>query len=276
MTDIEITEMKFEWAELEDVGQYMADPEWAFEQKCDGMRLMVRFDEDAQPSFSLRSTAATQWYEALTLTLAGLPGMESAILDGELMTATGEYILFDAPSVPTCGISPATPFASRRRFLESFTSAMWSEPQNVRLVRHEATYEGKKDLYETLFNESGEGVVAKRLQASYTTDGTRSADMIKFKFYKTADCVVTARNEGACNAKLAMYVDRAALTLRPVGGCSMIGKPDAQVGDVIEVKFLGATKDLILYQPTMLKIRFDKKAEACTIDQLTPMNKRVL
>jgi len=271
----EFSEMRFEWADLADIDQYMADPEFAFEQKCDGMRLVVCFDEDQQPSFSLKSTAATQWYAALTETFNGLGLEEGVVLDGELMTATGEYVLFDVPMYPTRGITPECTFAERRRFLVNLLDQWKSVKQfdNVRVVRSETTYEGKKELFETIYRTAGEGVVAKWIHSPYVTTGIRSSHWIKFKFYKTADCVVTARNVGGTNARLALYENG---ELRPVGGCSMIGKPDAQVGDVIEVKFLGATADLILYQPTMLRIRYDKRPEACTIDQLVPMNKRIL
>lgn len=96
----------------------------------------------------------------------------------------------------------------------------------------------------------------------------RTKDWLKVKFYREVDCVVTARNTGACNAYLAVYDDRGHLT--QIGSASMIGKPDAKVGDVVEVKYLSWRAGGALVQPSVLRIRPDKQAEDCSVSQLVP------
>ena len=78
----------------------------------------------------------------------------------------------------------------------------------------------------------GEGIVLK-LRSGLYRSGQRSRSQLKIKFRKTVDCVVTDRNRGKnSNALLGLYDGP---LLRHVGRCSMIGKPDALTGDVVEV-----------------------------------------
>ncbi len=49
---------------------------------------------------------------------------------------------------------------------------------------------------------------------------------------------------------------------------STIGKPDAQAGDLIEVRYLYATGARRLYQAIYLRKRDDQSDSDCTIDQL--------
>lgn len=45
---------------------------------------------------------------------------------------------------------------------------------------------------------------------------------------------------------------------------------------MVEVAYLYATEALVLYQPSLFRQRADKPAKQCTIDQLVPVNKRVI
>lgn len=132
----------------------------------------------------------------------------------------------------------------------------------------------KRALMQRVERMGGEGIVLKLKTGKYRP-GARSRDQLKVKFRKTCDCVVTARNQGRqANAVLAVY--DAAGVLRQVGKCSMIGKPDAQPGDVVEVAYLYATDAQQLYQPSLVRLRPDKAPRDCLLDQLVPVNKRVL
>lgn len=143
----------------------------------------------------------------------------------------------------------------------------------MRLLPVARTVDEKQRLLAHVRDEGGEGIVLKDRAAPYEP-GVRSKRNLKVKFRKTVDCIVTARNEGRqSNAHLAVYEDGA---LRPIGKCSMIGKPDAQVGDVVEVAYLYATESLTLYQPSLARLRPDKDAVDCTLDQLRPVSKAVI
>jgi hypothetical protein len=63
--------------------------------------------------------------------------------------------------------------------------------------------------------------------------------------------------------------------LIPVGACSLIGKPQVSVGDVIEVAYLNWTGSA-LYQPRMTRVRTDKLPEDCTMAQFRPYSRRVV
>lgn len=271
----EIKPMSFLWAKLGDAEELAQDPSWVFEQKCDGMRLMTTV-ADGEVNFNLISTTAAQWFPALREAFRGLEG--EWVLDGELMTATGEYVLFDMPWAPNAAVAPRMPLARRRAALQA-NLAVWKAEwpgamADVRLVTQAETCSAKMDLLRTVRDMGAEGVVAKRLDSQYRVDGQRSPEWLKLKFTKTVDCVVVARDQGAKNARLAVYNE--AGELQEIGTCSMIGKEDAQVGQVVEVKYLYATPYNVLYQPTMLRIREDKAPEDCKLAQLVPVNRTIL
>lgn len=101
-------------------------------------------------------------------------------------------------------------------------------------------------------------------------DRKRTLEVLKVKITHTVDVVVMERNTGApgsMNATLGLYRDG---ELVQVGGCSMIGKPDLQPGDVGEVEFLYVPDPAnpSLYQPRLVRARPDKEPTACTWEQL--------
>ena len=57
--------------------------------------------------------------------------------------------------------------------------------------------------------------------------------------------------------------------MRPVGNITTIGKGDIKVGSVVEAKFLYVTDadNPVLYQPEILRVRADKTADECDLDQ---------
>ncbi len=109
-----------------------------------------------------------------------------------------------------------------------------------------------------------EGLVFKRADAPYR--GGRNGQHYKFKFVKTCTAkVLRIGDKGKQSVALGLlekgqWVD--------VGTVSTIGKPDAQVGDLIEVRYLYATEARRLYQAIYLRKRDDQSDADCTIDQL--------
>lgn len=255
------------------VAALIADDDWIVQQKFDGTRVTLFVDGTdrrllAADGSPLRHAAAVQWADRL---LADLPTREGAYqVDGELLTADGTFVAFDllvAYSLPVW----ERPYFERRLLLSDLATECG--PRFVLADEHVGS-EAKAAMIARVDAESFEGVVFKRRDAKYRP-GVRTDTQLKLKFYRECDAIVTARNvDGRTNASLAVYdVDG---SLRPIGSCSMLGKPDAAVGDVVEVKYLNAGTSGWLYQPTLLRIRHDKAAGECSIDQLRLVRKGVL
>jgi ATP-dependent DNA ligase len=191
---------------------------------------------------------------------------EALILDSELMTATGEVWVFDAPYVKfnfEAMVLPTDPLMIRRAVLEGlFTTGMF-EGTKVRLLKQAKDELEKQVLWEQVQAAGAEGVMVKHVDSKYQP-GQRVIHSCKLKLVKTADVIVTARDQGGKIAQFAVY-DEDGLLMR-VGGCSMIGKPNAQVWGVIEVRYLYWTGEA-LYQPRMVRIRDDKNPAECTLAQ---------
>lgn len=260
--------MQYELLPTERVGEYLADPAWVVEQKLDGVRVMAHVARDSVRFAGVNDdvltfAAAAQWFEKLErgLLAAGLPN--GTVLDGELMIEDGRYWLYDLPYFPGV-VLPSSDFRYRRLVLETLWDML--NAAQVELVPQARTTEEKEALWLRVCAENIEGVIAKRLDAPYAV-GRRTADVVKFKVTKTIDCVVMKRNEGGNNAVLGLYRDG---ELVEVGRCSMIGKPDARPGEVIEVEFLYLTTAAQprLYQPRMFRQRPDKDPSECLWHQV--------
>jgi bifunctional non-homologous end joining protein LigD len=126
------------------------------------------------------------------------------------------------------------------------------------------TSEEKLALVKKLHAENAEGVVFKRMDAVYKQG--RSGSHFKLKFWKSADFVVIGPSpEGHDSVEIGVYKNG---KLHRVSGVSLIGRERVVAGDVIEARYLYATKNLHIVQPVMLQKRDDKQAKACTADQL--------
>ena len=275
--------MKMEEAELDDIGKYASDPGWIAEQKVDGVRMMVRIGDRRMDivgfgGVHLAHSASVLHFPAIREAFAGLVDAGvAAVFDGELLPGSGEFWLYDLPllvmlnaQAPT--VEPVTPFVQRRAMLEAVVAAGVFDGTPVKLLPQATTEQAKLLLYERVYRAGGEGLVVKRVDAAFQS-GRRVRTQLKLKFVKTADVVITARDvDGHTNAHLGVYQDG---KLVPVGACSMIGKPNAQVGDVVEVRYLYWTGASV-YQPRLVRVRTDKAPAECTDGQFTVVSKEVL
>lgn len=294
-TPADLKPQHFEWVESSAMGPYLTDDAWVAEQKLDGMRCMVRCSSNGTVRFftsggrELVQAAAALHFPQLIVELAPLaaPDPEAeveVVLDGELIPSTGTYWVFDILWTPA-GSMTQLPFYVRRSVLDSLFGG-WSQERrpHVRVVPQAVSTEEKQALAVACYDGGQEGLVLKRVDAPYAWTGDRVATTLKAKFKTTADLVVTARNVGeglnvkgemtqTCNAHLAAYDEDG--TLVHVGACSMIGKPDARVGDVVEVEYLYFTGTNV-YQPTLLRIRDDKLPTECLVTQFRHVSREVV
>jgi ATP-dependent DNA ligase len=134
----------------------------------------------------------------------------------------------------------------------------------IEVIKTARTSEEKFALAEKLYKERAEGVVFKLMSAPYKQ--SRAGQHFKLKFWKDADFVVMGPSpEGHDSVEIGVYRNG---KLYRVSGVSLIGRERVNIGDVLTVKYLYATKNLHIVQPIMLGKRDDKAPRTCTVDQL--------
>ncbi len=268
-------------AELPDLA---ADEQVVLEQKLDGVRCMIDLNPGGCTFIGaggepIRFAAAAQWFATLERQLGCHdPQREdyALVLDGELMIEDGRYIVFDMPYsriAQTVIVTPEDDLRVRRKALEAMRP--WLESlDSFGLIRQAASAEDKIALVEQVTASGGEGFMLKRLDSPYQP-GRRVEHSVKVKFVHTADVVILhwQRGKGTGSAELGCY-DSEGQMVR-VGGCSLIGKPEVVAGDVVEVAFSNWSGAAMI-QPRMVRVREDKKPEACTMAQFRPYSRAVV
>lgn len=200
---------------LATAGALPTGPDWSYEFKWDGVRVVASFPADGPPQLWARSgTLVTVAYPEL----AALRLPPGSLLDGEMVvlnasgtpsftalaermhvrdttkaarlatTVPATYMIFDLLRLGDRDLRDL-PYEQRRERLESLElgAGRWAVPP--RFTDGPATEQAARE-------HSLEGVVAKRLSATYR-GGSRSPDWIKVKFDRTGDYVVGGWRPGA-------------------------------------------------------------------------------
>lgn len=236
-----------------------------FQQKLDGQRLMVH-SVDRRVTLLNRSGEPSQ-IELSAQTRSDidrLPAGEWA-LDCELVDDT--LWVFDL-AVAADLVELKTHFSVRHYVLEKLFG-VWKPTSSIRILPVAIGYHSKVRLTQALLREGGEGIIARDSHGSYRP-GKRSPEMLKVKFWRDIDCVVTdLQRNGKANIGLAVYDNNTLVDVGEVTALAGDGM-NVSVGDVVCVKYLYAVDPdrPRLYQPTLPRLRDDKPAEQCTIDQL--------
>ena len=236
------------------------------EQKLDGHRVMLVSNVDDTKYLTRSGSEYTKGVpRGLFHGNHGIPA--GFIVDGELV---GDVLwAFDILHID--GNLQKLPLRERRRVLERLPTS-----PALQIVPQARTAQEKEALLLKAAADSYEGVVLKKRDSRYSC-GHRTTDWQKVKFVVTADVVVMETQvNGKEAASFGVYNQKGKLI--EVGRCSLIGKPAVKPGDVVEVRYLYANDRRAprLFQPTLLKVRTDKKAEECLDDQLKFTNKSVM
>lgn len=284
------------------------DRYWA-DQKIDGHRLLIHaggglFHPSSRTGMTYDVPAAIRQCFA--------PFVESDtlwIFDGEYLPKDRVFWIFDLPEV-VGQVSCDDPFEVRRLALENFV-ASWQPAECVQLVPIAKTTEEKLELVGKAMAANAEGVMFKLRSGKYR-EGKRCEDILKVKFRFDVDCIVTEfgrglneKREVKNNMVLTVVKDHGIVKamydrldegedpdefffaqlikaghMVEVAECTRLAGDGSKVkiGDVVQVKCLYVTDDNRLYQPTLPKIRTDKRPEDCGVDQLEDIrpDKRIL
>lgn len=261
---------------VDEAMRMLDDDRMIAQQKLDGNRVLVHVEDEA---FAVnRAGQKTVVHESILSGVAHLP--RGTIVDGEVVSGADgpTYWLFDVLQIGEEDVRADGYIARFARLDEDLEPGLCG-PVRVLECAHGKT--AKRSLFERLQASSAEGIVFKKKDAGYS--GGRPASggtQLKHKFVKTADVVIT---ENAGNAyRMAVYANG---KLREIGkvfsGTTNDSRReiDARLADgrttIAEVSYLYATEDEQLFQPVFVRIREDKPAKACTLDQLQKTNRRV-
>ena len=119
--------------------------------------------------------------------------------------------------------------------------------------------------------ENWEGLILRNVYAEYAA-GTRSENVLKYKFWESATCRVLGVNDKrSIQLGLLQYG-----TLVNVGNCTVpANQIIPEVDSLVEVRYLYAHESGSLFQPTLLCVRHDKDLpDDRTTLRTTPPEKR--
>ncbi|PRQ05466.1 putative DNA ligase-like protein [Enhygromyxa salina] len=261
----------------EALGGLLADDDVIAQQKLDGSRVLVHID-DGEIRATNRAGQLTTIHASILAALDSVP--RGTVIDGELMSgADGPcYWLFDILKIAGEDLR-GLGYLERWERLDAEIEPVVEPP--IRILEYAQGSAAKQALYDRLVAGSAEGIVFKRADARYQTGRPSSGgDQLKHKFIKSADVVIL---ENAGNAyRMGVY---AGGVLREVGkvfagttNASRVELDDrlsAGEQPVAEVRYLYATDDEQLYQPVFVRLRDDKPALECGVDQLEKTRREV-
>lgn len=271
-----------------------------FDTKLDGVRAIAAWDGHVL-TMRNRNNRTMDNYLDLELAAADLPG--PVILDGEIITLSGKFqdaawrdkqnganaitamrthpahfIAFDILWHPDLGDVRHLPYSKRRELLvalhlEHVGGGRWDT--TVASTDHR--------LYDIIRAGGGEGVIAKRLTATYS--GGRRKDWLKFKSTFSVSCLATGYEPGK-----GARTELGAIFLSVIDGSKAVAIGKAGSGftlpeslemkrildnvtgvadlPVVEIKCLGITRDGKLRQPVYLGIRTDMTITDASASQL--------
>ena len=248
-----------------DLNALLDSDSWVMQPKLDGDRVIIEvldgvvtaYNRQGQPKVTNVPLAALAVFRGLT--------SGRWLIDGEIVGKT--LYLFDMPAGPHHREDAA--WAVRDAALTA-TMSVLGGATGVDVVRHASGPDAKRAMLAAAEKGRKEGVIFRDITAAYTPG--RSAALLKHKFTKTVDAVITAvRIGGKDNAALGVYDGSGGLVR--IGQVSTIGKA-AAVSDVVEVRYLYTTNpdSPVLFQPTILRTRHDKAASECHLAQLDGMH----
>jgi bifunctional non-homologous end joining protein LigD len=243
----------------------LEDDAWLMQEKADGVRQIIIRTGD-RITASNRKGLIIPLAKTIEAAVRSIPttGEADFVLDGE---AIGDsYVAFDVLRFGGLDICGTT---ARARFdvLDTFLSA--TSHAALKRIRTAFSRAEKWKLFTALQEEKAEGVVFKRLAATYMAGRPAwKGDHLKFKFYATATLGIIAVNDKR-SVQLGAWTPRG---WQFVGNVTIPGDQEIPKPlTLAEVRYLYRYPDGSLYQPTYLIPRTDKHTpDALTTLKLKP------
>jgi bifunctional non-homologous end joining protein LigD len=235
---------------LRDVGHYLRHHFWCAQEKHDGRRLLVK-KTGIELIFANRRGQSCGCPLPVRDALAKLPG--DFFIDGECVG--NKYYAFDLLEHDGNDMRPK-PYMDRATAL---CEMLPGSDQTVTIVDTALDTREKRDMFKQLQANGREGIVFKDLRAAWHA-GHAAGDgvAIKFKFWQTCSCIVSAVN---AKRSVALELGGKAIGNVTIPPCHDIPTP----GQVVEIRYLYVTgQGGSLYQPVYLGVRDDVDPAECT------------
>jgi bifunctional non-homologous end joining protein LigD len=241
----------------EEATRYLDDAEWCIQEKKDGKHGLIE-------KFGPAITAANK--QGLEM---GIPkpvedivkDLPDVVLDGELIN-NKVFHVFDLLEHNGEDLRKQTYYIRYTRLRK-----LIKDQENMKVVKSCYGTKEKTEFFLRMKKEGREGVVFKRMTASFTEGRPDTGgDMVKCKFWASLSAIVDEEKTG--KASFISYVLDPKGNRVYLGNCSALGKTTPQAGDIVEIKYLYAYKGGKLIQPVMLEIRDDVAKEDCSTKQL--------
>lgn len=248
--------------------KFLGDDQWAMSQKLDGHRLVL----SSGNGLKRYNRHGDETPVPVVLQQSKLARTEVPILiDGEFLDET--LWVFDILELNGKSLLKF-PWFARVEVAAALVEKL--DDPVIKSIPYWDLLTDKHDMFDKLRNNNAEGVVFADKNGRYHQG--RSKSLLKFKFLKEVDCIVTDKNlDDKDNLELAVMRDGAIHNVGRVSALTGDG-PNIKVGDVVTVTVLYSTEGGRLFHPVKPKLRTDKLPEECTYDQIEviKLNKKVL
>lgn len=273
--------------------KYIENDDWVLQQKFDGTRIQMQWDEPSAEIFWSNNGIDPVGHAAAKLKLPALEavlrpyidGARSLILEGELLIRTGEFVLWDLLIE-----NDNRPWLDRHNHLGKFFGAtVGFDHPLIRATPTASTREEKAVLWERIKEAGVEGAVSKLITSTYVP-GIRSKEWVKHKLVKSADVVVLSADRTFKPDSMVVHKGSAGLgifvngELKKFTAASLIGKDlTIEPGDVVEINYLYLEPGGAPVQPRIVCKRWDaatrdgdKLPEDCDLAQFPAYSREVV
>ena len=251
------------------------DDEWCLSEKKDGERRAAHAEASIVIGMNRKGLAVPlpmSVADELQLIAANTGAVR---VDGE---SIGDFLyVFDLHIYNSKAIGQSLGFLARIELAKQ----MFAHTKYVRVIPVAVTTADKRALWDKVKAEHGEGLVFKRINCLVTENRPSSGgDWLKFKFYASATCIVTAINVGKRSVAIGLlgkssghvvapgWIEHGSEII-PIGNVTIpINAAIPVPGSLVEVAYLYAFVSGSLYQPIFLGERTDIDFSACTQAQL--------
>lgn len=253
----------------EELEQYITDDDWGLQEKMNGERRLVkkRRLEPDNPLTEMvtginRKGFVVPMPSAIREDLRAIEG--NFLIDGEIIGV--KIYLFDILELNGKDLRN---ISYQKRYDE--LCQLITDTESVKIVPLVTGTKDKENTFKNLEYQNVEGVVFKLLSSPYQVGRPNSGgNQVKFKFWKSATCIVLAQNEDKRSVQLGV-LDKGAVV--EVGNVTIPANYDIPTPEsIVEIRYLYAYKGGSLYQPQYEGIRADMNEEDCLIGQLMFIN----
>lgn len=252
------------------VQRLLSDPNWAWQEKENGDRRLVERGGERVVDYNRHAERGKGLSPNVVAALKKHP-LHQFVIDGEFVTHVNKYFVFDALHLGDHNIVNER----YRTRLDYIHAAFDGFHPDIVVIPSAFTPEDKVALFERLQKERGEGFVMKDLRAPYRPSNKQGTLRFnyRYKFVKTLDAVVIGDTKERDDKGMLKNSVRLGLFmpngfLKDICGATKKSSYVLKPGDVVELAYLYGTGTLDVVQPRILKLRDDKSAQECTIDQI--------